>query len=106
MLAAGLDGIKRGLTPPEPVNRNIYHMTEEESVELGIGSLPHDLSHALDALEADDVMRQALGDHIFTRVHPPEARGVGVVQRAGARLGDPAVHGSLLSPGRAQTRGG
>jgi glutamine synthetase len=66
MLAAGLDGIKRGLTPPAPVNRNIYHLTEEESGGLGIGSLPHDLSHALDALEADDVMRQALGDHIFT----------------------------------------
>jgi glutamine synthetase len=66
MLAAGLDGIKRGLTPPEPVNRNIYHLTEDESKELGIRSLPHDLSHALDALEADDVMRQALGEHIFT----------------------------------------
>jgi glutamine synthetase len=48
------------------VNRNIYHLTEEESTELGIRSLPHDLSHALDALESDDVMRQALGDHIFT----------------------------------------
>ncbi|HSD03776.1 MAG TPA: glutamine synthetase, partial [Gaiellales bacterium] len=66
MLAAGLDGIKRGLTPPEPVNRNIYHLTEEESAGLGIRSLPHDLSHALDALEADEIMRQALGDHIFT----------------------------------------
>src|SRR6476661_5780765 len=66
MLAAGLDGIKRGLTPPEPVNRNIYHLTEAESKELGIRSLPHDLSHALDALESDDVMRQALGEHIFT----------------------------------------
>ncbi len=66
MLAAGLDGIKRGLTPPEPVNRNIYHLTEAESKELGIRSLPHDLSHALDALESDDVMRQALGEHIFS----------------------------------------
>ena len=66
MLAAGLDGIKRGLKPPEPVNRNIYHMTEDGVPRARIGSLPHDLSHALDALEADNVMRQALGDHIFT----------------------------------------
>ncbi|HUZ84539.1 MAG TPA: glutamine synthetase, partial [Gaiellales bacterium] len=66
MLQAGLDGIRRGLTPPEPVNRNIYHLTEEESGELGITGLPHDLAHALDALEGDDVMREALGDHIFT----------------------------------------
>ena len=48
MLAAGLDGIKRGLKPPAPVNKNIYHLTEEESAELGIGRLPHNLSHALD----------------------------------------------------------
>jgi glutamine synthetase len=66
MLEAGLDGIRRGLVPAEPVNRNIYHLTGEESEALGIRSLPHDLSHALDALEADDVMRGALGDHIST----------------------------------------
>jgi glutamine synthetase len=66
MLAAGLDGIERGLAPPEPVNRNIYDLTEEESAELGIGSLPHDLSHALDALEVDAVLRDALGEHIFS----------------------------------------
>ena len=51
MLQAGLDGITKGLTPPEPVNRNIYDLTEEESAELGISSLPHDLPGALDALE-------------------------------------------------------
>ena len=38
---------------------------EEESEALGIGSLPHNLSYALDALEADGVLRKALGDHIF-----------------------------------------
>jgi glutamine synthetase len=60
------DGITKGLTPPDPVNRNIYDLTEQESAELGITSLPHDLTHALDALENDAVMRQALGEHIFT----------------------------------------
>jgi glutamine synthetase len=66
MLEAGLDGIQRGLVPPAPVDRNIYDLTEAESAELGIGSLPHDLSHALDQLEADTVMRDALGEHIFS----------------------------------------
>jgi glutamine synthetase len=66
MLEAGLDGISRGAKPPAPVNRNIYDLTEEESAELGIKSLPHDLSHALDALEADPVMHEALGEHIFS----------------------------------------
>ena len=66
MLEAGLSGIRDALTPPEPVNRNIYDLTEEESAELGIKSLPHDLTKAIDELEADAVMRSALGDHIFT----------------------------------------
>ncbi|MDX6551506.1 MAG: glutamine synthetase, partial [Gaiellales bacterium] len=66
MLQAGLDGIVNGHTPPAPVNRNIYDLTEEESVQFGITSLPHDLSKALDALEADAVMREALGEHIFS----------------------------------------
>ncbi len=66
MLEAGLSGIRDALTPPEPVNRNIYDLTEAESAELGIKSLPHDLSKAIDELEADAVMQSALGDHIFT----------------------------------------
>jgi glutamine synthetase len=66
MLQAGLDGITKGLTPPDPVNRNIYDLSEEESAELGISSLPHDLPGALHALEQDAVMRQALGEHIFS----------------------------------------
>jgi glutamine synthetase len=66
MLEAGLDGISRGAKPPDPVNRNIYDLTEQESAELGIRSLPHDLTHAIDALEADSVVHEALGDHIFS----------------------------------------
>ena len=64
MVAAGLDGVRRGLRPPAPVNKNIYHLTDEESAELGIQGLPHTLQGALEALEADDVVRGALGDHI------------------------------------------
>jgi glutamine synthetase len=59
-------GIVNGHTPPAPVNRNIYDLSEEESIELGITSLPHDLPRALDALEADAVMQEALGEHIFS----------------------------------------
>jgi glutamine synthetase len=66
MLAAGLDGIRRGLKPPAPVNRNIYHMTEEESAAAGVKSLPHNLEDALTALENDRVIADALGEHIFS----------------------------------------
>jgi glutamine synthetase len=65
MLAAGLDGIKRGLKPPAPVNKNIYNLTDDEQGALGIAGLPANLEDALTALEADEVLRAALGDHIF-----------------------------------------
>ena len=64
MLAAGLDGVRRGVKPPAPVNRNIYHLSDEESTGLGIGRLPHNLSLALDAFENDSVLTKALGSHI------------------------------------------
>ncbi|HLO04677.1 MAG TPA: type I glutamate--ammonia ligase, partial [Symbiobacteriaceae bacterium] len=47
VLAAGLDGIKRGLTPPAPVNRNVYQMSPEEREAEGVGLLPHNLREAL-----------------------------------------------------------
>ncbi|MFZ5824406.1 MAG: type I glutamate--ammonia ligase [Bacillota bacterium] len=64
-LAAGLDGIKKGLTPPPAINRNIYTMSPAERAAEGIDSLPHNLRDALRELEADDVIRDALGEHIF-----------------------------------------
>ncbi|MDQ0154999.1 type I glutamate--ammonia ligase [Robertmurraya andreesenii] len=65
ILEAGLDGIKNNLTPPEPVNRNIYAMTRAERLEEGIVDLPSTLAQALDLLQADEVMTAALGDHIL-----------------------------------------
>ncbi len=64
MLAAGLDGIKKGKKPPAPVNQNIYRLSEEESRKLKIQGLPHNLSLAVDAFAADKVLTAALGDHI------------------------------------------
>ncbi|HIP17068.1 MAG TPA: type I glutamate--ammonia ligase [Methanothermococcus okinawensis] len=65
MLAAGLDGIKRKLTAPEPVEKNIFTMSEAEKKELGIGSVPSNLKEALDELENNTVLKNALGTHIF-----------------------------------------
>jgi glutamine synthetase len=64
-LAAGMDGIKRKAMPPEPVNRNVYHMSAEEREAEGIENLPGNLREALQELEADDVLREALGPHIL-----------------------------------------
>lgn len=65
MLKAGLDGIKNRIMPPPPVNRNIYTMTPQERLEMGIDSLPGSLAEAVDELEKDEVIAEALGDHIF-----------------------------------------
>jgi glutamine synthetase len=65
LLAAGLDGIKNKLTPPAPVDRNIYVMNKEERNEAGIVDLPPTLSLALDMLKQDEVLIKALGGHLF-----------------------------------------
>ncbi|WP_338819771.1 Glutamine synthetase [Moorella thermoacetica] len=65
MLKAGLDGIKKQIQPPAPTERNIYEMTPAERRDLGIGSLPGDLKDALAELSRDEVIREALGDHIY-----------------------------------------
>ena len=64
-LQAGLDGIKQNILPPEIVNRNIYHMSNEERKELGIGTLPGNLAEALEELKADTVIVKSLGEHVF-----------------------------------------
>lgn len=65
MLAAGLDGIKNKMDPGEPVNKNIFSMSQREKRRHKIDELPPDLSAALDHLEKDAVLKEALGDHIF-----------------------------------------
>lgn len=65
MLASGLDGIERGLDCGAPVNRNIFTMSQREKRRLKIHALPASLAEALDHLEKDTVLRDALGDHIF-----------------------------------------
>ncbi|WP_053362207.1 type I glutamate--ammonia ligase [Bacillus sp. FJAT-27251] len=65
LLKAGLDGIKNQLTPPAPVDRNIYVMDKEERTEEGITDLPPTLAAALEELKKDEVICDALGGHIL-----------------------------------------
>ncbi len=60
-LAAGLDGIDRGLDPGEPNKDNLYLLSADEVGGRGIRTMPPTLLHAMDELVADDVMRDALG---------------------------------------------
>lgn len=65
MLRAGLDGVEQKLDPGPPVNKNISKMSHRERRHLRIDDLPTTLSEALDELEKSDLVRDALGDHIF-----------------------------------------
>ncbi len=65
MLAAGLDGIEKGMTPPEPVNEDVYLFTDEDLRQRGIKVLPGTLGEALKELDADEVIQEALGEHIY-----------------------------------------
>lgn len=65
ILEAGLDGVRRKLDPPPPVNKNIYTMSARERSRMKIASLPGNLSEAITALEKSSVVRDALGDHIY-----------------------------------------
>jgi glutamine synthetase len=65
MLAAGLKGIEEKLDPGEPVERNIYEMSEDERKELGIKALPEDLWEAIQLAEESELLRECLGDHVF-----------------------------------------
>ena len=64
MLAAGLDGIKHRMDPGEPVNKNIFEMSQREKRRLKIEELPATLREALDNMEKDKVIMDALGDHL------------------------------------------
>lgn len=63
-LAAGLEGIKKKLTPPARVDRNIFEMTRSEKDALHIESLPQDLCEATRELEKDAFVRSVLGEHV------------------------------------------
>jgi glutamine synthetase len=66
MLRAGLDGIEQQIDPGPPVNKNINTMSQRERRHLRIDELPTNLSEALDALERDDLIKDTLGEHIWT----------------------------------------
>ena len=63
-LAAGMEGIKNKIEPPESVDKNIFDMTEEEKEKENIKGLPENLMEAVRALEEDEFVKGVLGEHI------------------------------------------
>ena len=67
ILKAGLDGVRRKLVPGDPVDVNAATLSDDERDSLGIAHLPESLQEAVLALDADPVIRSALGDHSYHR---------------------------------------
>ena len=65
-LAAGLDGIKNGLTPPPAYDNNVFDLSQDEIDSLGIDRLPASLEEAINEAEADPFIRETLGEHVYT----------------------------------------
>lgn len=74
MIAAGIDGLERDLTPPPPIARNIYEMSVRDRRRHKIRELPANLREAVGNLRQDKVVIDALGDHVYK--HFVEAKTV------------------------------
>ncbi|MHA3962456.1 MAG: glutamine synthetase family protein [Candidatus Thorarchaeota archaeon SMTZ1-45] len=77
IIAAGMDGVNRELSPPDPRSEDIFQMSDEEREKLGIRMLPTTLEDALDSLEVDSVICDAIGHDIvksFVRIKRKEWR--------------------------------
>jgi glutamine synthetase len=66
LIAAGLDGIDRRLDPPQPLTVDPHRLSPEERDAIGVAPYPATVGHALDALEQDQVLTDALGGTLTT----------------------------------------
>ena len=67
MLMAGLDGIKNKMTPPPPVEEDVYKIEETRLQELNIDMLPFSIKRAIEELKKDSVVKDAMGKHAFEK---------------------------------------
>lgn len=65
LLAAGLDGVEKEMPSPEPVTENVATMAPEERQRRNIGSLPGSLREAIEQAEGSELVKRALGEHVF-----------------------------------------
>mgnify|MGYP001164939176 FL=1 len=64
-LAAGLDGITNQIDPGPPLDTNVWKLSDEERAKIGLETLPANLGEAVHELEGNQILKAALGDHIF-----------------------------------------
>src|SRR3954463_16172803 len=67
LLMAGLEGIEKGYELPEPMEKNLYHLSPDERKRLGIEQLPETLGEAIEITGESELVLRTLGEHIFNR---------------------------------------
>ena len=67
LISAGLEGVEKSLQPPKPVAENIFDMTRKMREEKGVETLPADLKEAIDHMKKDPLIKDVLGDHIYSK---------------------------------------
>src|SRR5271169_1967724 len=67
LLQAGLEGIERGYELPEPMEKNLYHLSGEERRRLGVEQLPESLGEAIEITAQSELVLRTLGEHMFNR---------------------------------------
>lgn len=67
MLQAGLDGIEKNYKLTDPIDKNLYELSEEERKSMGVESLPDSLGQAIAIAEKSKLVEKVLGPHIFPR---------------------------------------
>jgi glutamine synthetase len=67
LLQAGLEGIERGYELPEPMEKNLYHLSPDERRRLGIEQLPETLGEAIELTAESELVLRTLGEHMFKR---------------------------------------
>lgn len=68
MLHAGMKGIEKGYKLPAPTEVDVYHLSSEERGKMGIDELPGSLIEAIEIAEKSTLLREALGEHIFSEL--------------------------------------
>ncbi|MBO8139650.1 MAG: type I glutamate--ammonia ligase [Thermosipho sp. (in: Bacteria)] len=67
LIAAGLEGIENKITPPEPVDKNVYRLNKKEREFFDIKTLPKSLERAIYEAENDPLIKDVLGEHVFNK---------------------------------------
>src|SRR6188768_1518108 len=67
LLQAGLEGIEKGYELPEPMEKNLYHLSPDDRRRLGIEQLPETLGEAIELTSESELVLRALGEHMFNR---------------------------------------